>query len=179
MKNEKIIIKGKVDIYIIRYIIYLITFLYIFFAFFKSENFLLDAIAYILIALVIILFFKYTIGKCEIYVTNKRVYGKSAFGFRVDIPLDSITSVSLLSVLDLIRVSSSSGAIKFIFITNSKEIHSEINNLIFKRTRNNKKTDEEKNISIVDEIKKYKELLDSGAITKAEYEAKKKQLLEL
>ena len=30
----------------------------------------------------------------------------------------------------------------------------------------------------VDEIKKYKELLDSGAITEEEYNAKKKQLLE-
>lgn len=33
--------------------------------------------------------------------------------------------------------------------------------------------------SSADEIKKYKELLDSGAITKDEFEAKKKQLLNL
>ncbi len=32
---------------------------------------------------------------------------------------------------------------------------------------------------VVEEIRKYKELLDSGAITKEEYEAKKKQLLNL
>ena len=33
------------------------------------------------------------------------------------------------------------------------------------------------NFSIPDEIKKYKELLDSNAITQEEYEKKKKQLL--
>ncbi len=35
------------------------------------------------------------------------------------------------------------------------------------------------NISPADEIKKYKELLDSGAITQDEYDAKKKELLDL
>jgi hypothetical protein len=34
-------------------------------------------------------------------------------------------------------------------------------------------------ISSADELKKYKELLDSGAITQAEYDAKKKQILGL
>ena len=34
-------------------------------------------------------------------------------------------------------------------------------------------------INVPDEIKQYKELLDSGAITQEEYDAKKKQLLEL
>lgn len=34
-------------------------------------------------------------------------------------------------------------------------------------------------LSTADEIKKYKALLDSGAITQAEYDAKKKQLLGL
>lgn len=35
------------------------------------------------------------------------------------------------------------------------------------------------NVGVADELKKYKELLDDGAITKEEYEAKKKQLLGL
>lgn len=34
-------------------------------------------------------------------------------------------------------------------------------------------------ISDAEELKKYKELLDSGAITKEEYEIKKKQMLGL
>ena len=34
-------------------------------------------------------------------------------------------------------------------------------------------------VSVVDEIKKYKELLDMGAITQEEYEKKKKELLNI
>ena len=34
-------------------------------------------------------------------------------------------------------------------------------------------------VSAADELKKYKELLDTGAITQEEYEAKKKELLGL
>jgi len=36
-----------------------------------------------------------------------------------------------------------------------------------------------KNISVADEIKKFKELLDAGAITQEEYDAEKKKLLGL
>ncbi len=39
--------------------------------------------------------------------------------------------------------------------------------------------DKNKDVSATDEIKKYKELLDSGAITKEEYDTKKKELLGL
>ena len=35
------------------------------------------------------------------------------------------------------------------------------------------------NSSVADEIMKYKQLLDAGAITQEEYDAKKKQLLNL
>ncbi len=178
MKDEKIIIKGKADIYIIKYIIYLITFISIFFAFLKYKDFVLYVISYIIIAALICWILKNTMGKSEIYVTNQRVYGKSVFGFRVDIPVDSITSVSLLSIIDLIRVSSSSSTIAFMFMPNSKEIHREINKLILNRTRKNKKDNSEKIITNADEIKKYKELLDDGAITKEEYEKKKKELLK-
>ena len=34
-------------------------------------------------------------------------------------------------------------------------------------------------VSVADEIRKFKELLDMGAITEAEYEAKKQELLEM
>ena len=38
---------------------------------------------------------------------------------------------------------------------------------------------QESQISVADEIKKFKELLDMGAITQEEFDAKKKQLLGL
>ena len=35
------------------------------------------------------------VSNCELIVTNKRVYGRAAFGKRVDLPVDSISAVSL------------------------------------------------------------------------------------
>jgi len=42
-----------------------------------------------------------------------------------------------------------------------------------------KKTAPKKTVSVADEIKKFKELLDAGAITQKEYDTKKKELLGL
>ena len=42
-----------------------------------------------------------------------------------------------------------------------------------------KKTDVSQRISTADELRKFKELYDDGAITEDEYEAKKKQILGL
>ncbi|WP_242831373.1 SHOCT domain-containing protein [Desulfitobacterium dehalogenans] len=43
----------------------------------------------------------------------------------------------------------------------------------------NEQDEKNTSLSAADEIKKYKELLDIGAISQDEYEAKKKQLLGL
>lgn len=51
--------------------------------------------------------------------------------------------------------------------------------ITMKESKNWKVKKEEKTTSQADEIKKFKELLDSGAITEEEYEAKKKQILGL
>ncbi len=59
---------------------------------------------------------------------------------------------------------------------NAQEVLSMLNVITNQQAENNDRGD---TISSADEIKKYKELLDSGTITKEEYEAKKKQLLEL
>jgi len=113
------------------------------------------------------------VKNCEICVTNKRIYGKATFGNRVDIPIDSITAVGVIGWLKGISVSSASGFIKFLYISNYNEIHREISNLIMSRidTKNN-------NMSQADELIKYKKLLDSGAITQEEYDKKKKELLD-
>lgn len=113
---------------------------------------------------------------CEIHVTNKRVYGKARFGVRVDIPIDSISSVGEITKLKGVSVASSSGVIKFFWISNSQQIKEEITKLILSRSKTNNM---EISNSSADELKKFKELLDSGAITQEEFDAKKKQLLGL
>lgn len=132
----------------------------------------------IIFSVVVILWLR----KEELIVTDKKVYGKVAFGKRVDLPIDSISAVST-SLLKGIAVGTSSGKISFKLINNRDEIHSLISKLIMERQKEEKtKTKtvtQQPNSTNADEIKKYKELLDSGTITQEEFDAKKKQLLGL
>lgn len=117
----------------------------------------------------------------EIVITDKRVYGKSLLGQRVDLPLDSISAVGTFWLMG-VSVSTSSGRIKFAFIKNKNEIHECISKLLIERQRASKENAPVKScesVNIHDELKKYKDLLDSDVITKEEFEAKKKQLLGL
>ena len=119
----------------------------------------------------------------ELTVTDKRVYGKKFFGKRVDLPLDMISAVGT-GFIKRIAVTTSSGAINFHLIDNRDEIHDAISRLLIDR-QNRAKTAfcvqpiQEASQSAADDIRKYKELLDMGAITQEEFDAKKKQLLGL
>ena len=122
-------------------------------------------------------FIVYFITKgCSITVTDKRVYGKASFGKRVDLPLDSISAVASRTFLNCICVSTSSGNISFFLAKNYAQIHKAINDLLI--ARQGKPTETPVN-SPSDELRKYKELLDSRVITQEEFDAKKKQLLGL
>lgn len=115
---------------------------------------------------------------CEIIVTDKKVRGKALFSKRVELPLDMISAVSTC-MCNGIGVSTSSGVIKFLSIKNNVEVYNVISELLEKRQDKKISIDNrEEHYSIADEIKKYKELLDSGAITQEEYEHKKKELLK-
>ena len=128
----------------------------------------------------ILLVFFWAIAKMEINVTDKRVYGIARFGKRVDLPLDSISAVST-GILKGIAVATSSGKIHFTGISNNKEIHGAISKLLMERQGKDNTTTIKQEIprSNADELKKYKELLDTGVITQEEFDAKKKQLLGL
>ena len=123
-------------------------------------------------------------GKFELAITDKRVYGKVVFGTRVDLPLDSISAVGT-SFLWGVDFGTSSGRIHFKFMKNKNEIHAMISNLLIERQKTKNTTEVEKttpttiSTSNADELKKFKELLDSGIITQEEFDAKKKQLLGL
>ncbi len=122
------------------------------------------------------------IGKCQIVVTNVRVYGKAAFGKRVDLPIDSISAVSSMALFSGIAVSTSSGKISFLGLKNADEIHRAISGLLIERQSKSAPAhviQQEVQQSNADELKKYKDLLDGGVITQEEFDAKKKQLLGL
>ena len=130
-----------------------------------------------IIPLAIFFLFK-ILASNELVVTNKRVYGKVAFGKRVDLPMDSISAVALtITLLKGIAISTSSGKICFYFLGDPSLFHKEISNLIIKRQDNRSVL--LSNSSTADELKKYKDLLDGDIITQEEFDAKKKQLLGL
>ena len=124
----------------------------------------------------------YALFKNTLVITDYRAYGQIAFGKRVDIPLDSISSVSTIPLFKSISLSSSSGRIRFPLMKNSDELYEHINSLLIQRQntiRNQTQVNFNHITNSADEIKKYKQLLDMGAITQEEFDAKKKQLLGL
>ena len=78
-----------------------------------------------------------------------------------------------------ISVASSSGLISFYFVEKRHEVHEVMSKLLIERQNNKAKHSVEVKSDTADELKKFKELLDSGVITQKEFEAKKKQLLGL
>ncbi|MBE6686511.1 MAG: SHOCT domain-containing protein [Ruminococcaceae bacterium] len=120
----------------------------------------------------------------ELTVTDKRIYGKVAWGKRVDLPVDSVSATSTINLFKGVSIATSSGRISFRMMKNAGEIYHVINDLLIERQK------KEKNLSTpvikqeipqsnAEELKKFKELLDSGIITQEEFDAKKKQLLGL
>lgn len=132
------------------------------------------------LSIVLLIIYLYS-SKMQITVTDKRVYGQAAFGKRVDLPIDSISAISQ-SAFKGLAVATSAGKIKFVGIKNRDQIHEEITKLLTQRQGKPVVASEPKqeiHQSSADELKKYKELLDSGIITQEEFDAKKKQLLGL
>lgn len=119
----------------------------------------------------------------EMVVTDKRVYGKVAWGKRVDLPLDSISATSTVRLFNGVSVATSSGRISFLAVKNSAEIFEKVNALLVERQKKQKETASSQSaspaVSSADELKKFKELLDMGVITQEEFDAKKKELLGL
>ncbi len=126
----------------------------------------------------------YRIYNCELVITDKRVYGVATFGKRVDLPLDSVSAAGISS-WGGVDVGTSSGRIHFKLIKNKNEMHSVLSNLLMQRQRIPQSTyapsvNPTSSISSnMDAIKKLKDLLDMGAITQEEFDAKKKELLGL
>lgn len=122
-----------------------------------------------------------------VFLTDKRVLVSSKIlsSFTTEsIPLHEIRSVSLRNdgsgLGSLIFVHTLTKSISFM-VTYKKDMAQRIFQL-FENAKNSAAAPPESSPSTpspADEIRKYKELLDLGAITQEEYDAKKKQLLNL
>ena len=179
--NEKKLIEGKLFstkwLPIIGAVIAVISFIYA-----LTEDTVLPLFWFWMIGfpiLLVTLFIYWWVGRCKIIVTDKRVYGKSAFGKQVDLPLDLISAVGTLPILSGVGVYTSSGKIVFCGLKNSSDVFNVISELLRARQDRLANTTNTTPKSDTDELKKYKDLLDSGVITQEEFDAKKKQLLGL
>lgn len=118
-------------------------------------------------------------GKMSITVTPSRVFGRTMYS-EVSLPMDSITMTNKNGMKNL-RIESPSE--NFMFSFGNKQIRNDvydvINQQIAQRNNNKGNVTVVNNASNADELKKYKDLLDSGVITQEEFDAKKKQLLGL
>ena len=135
----------------------------------------------LIMAVITVIVYLATAG-CEIVVTDKRIYGKVAFGKRVDLPLDSVSAVATTAFTQGVSVSTSSGRITFLFLSKKEKIASTIRKLLIERQQKPVAATtikQEIPQSNAEELRKYKELLDMGVISKEEFDAKKKQLLGL
>lgn len=184
MMNEKELIRSEKAVPIIPIIILCLGVFLLILAFtgaLGSDRFHNYSPEWVLISAIIIAFGVVSLiifGNCSLVVTDKRVYGNALFK-RVDIPIDSISAVAIVGIINGISVASSSGYIRFAYIKNSITVHQEISKLIL--NRQDKPAARQTNIinqsSDADEILKFKKLLDDGVITQEEFDDKKRKLL--
>lgn len=121
--------------------------------------------------------------------TNRRVLMLDKgmlYGLKlIDIPLDRINSISHSKGLVLGKISITDGAVTRTIenISNvtvsffSDAVNKEIE--IYKKSKNVTTTQVIKEASPADELIKYKQLLDMGALTEEEFDIKKKEILGL
>lgn len=184
--EEKILIKGTFSKFNILSIIFCsigISYFIMGLIFSISYEDIIDlciGIGVFLVCLGVALLLQHLMNNCSITVTDKRVFGKAAFSKRVDLPFDKISSVATCAFKG-VGVATSSGRIKFLFCKNKNDVFETISKVLLERQSKNNETIIKQEIpqSNADELKKFKDLLDSGVITQEEFDQKKKQLLGL
>ena len=113
----------------------------------------------------------------ELTITDSKIIGTDAFNRKVELPINQISAIAI-GASKTITFLTSSGRISFSWVENLQEIHDCVSKLI-QDQQSAKNVPHSNTVSDADEIKKYKELLDSGIITQEEFDAKKRQLLGL
>ena len=160
-----------------------------FFDFYFSEFFGLCIHGYMLIAgviaIIVGLIMKFNTEKCEITVTNNRIFGKLAHGKEVNIPLNQVTGLHSCS-FDGVSVASIGNVSDFHCIANHEEVMKTISYLLANQRGTGTSPAQVSNASAssssnneAEQLKRFKDLLDSGVITQEEFDAKKKEILGL
>ena len=109
------------------------------------------------VSIPLLLFYFYS-SKMQIIVTDKRVYGKAAFGKKVDLPLDKISAVVQI-VFHGLTVVTAGGKVTFVGIKNRDEVYMAITDLLMERQNWPMSATQAKQVaaqSNADERKKYR-----------------------
>lgn len=136
--------------------------------------------SFIFLAVVVYLIY-FLISRCNITITDKNISGRTFWGKEVVLPIHMVSAYSISKIFSVVAITSASGSIKFPGIGNYEEIVEVLQELLNERQ---KRTETQENLSSqqndsrnLDYLIKLKNLLDSGIITKEEYDAKKKEIL--
>ena len=125
----------------------------------------------------IILYF--TARNNQIILTNYKITGVYKRHLSLNIPIDSISSVSKGGLRSLC-ITCAGNKYNISFVSNIDIFCSKLNELLNKRTQQSMRRDTVVlQTSKYDEIEKLKQLLDNGIISQEEFDVKKKQLLDL
>lgn len=122
----------------------------------------------------------FTAKNNEIILTNFTITGTYNRRLSLNIPIDSVSSVSK-GWMGSLCITCAGNRYNISFVSNRDLFCSKLNELLNKRTQQALKgvSPIVNQQSSYDEIAKLKQLLDNGVITQEEFEAKKKQLLGL
>ena len=117
------------------------------------------------------------VKKTNLTVTDKKVYGRCPNSPQVNIPIKNISAVATFDRNKTVSVTAANGVLSFPGIKNYKEMKDVILKLIDEKEAQANSV--QSTPSSMDELQKLKGLLDAGVITQEEFEAKKKQLLNI
>ena len=89
------------------------------------------AVFIISVALFVIAVISHFYFRCEMTVTEERIYGKSMFGKMVELPLSKAISLTT-SAFSGICLVTAAGKIKFMLINNRDEVYKKLSSMIDK-----------------------------------------------
>ena len=132
------------------------------------------------VALIVGIIMKSNTEKCEITVTNEAISGKLPHGKEVHIPLNQITAINRSS-FNGVSITSIGNVSNFHCIENREEVMKAISYLLANPQQSSMQPTQSAsaNGSEAEQLKRLKDLLDSGVLTQEEFDAKKKQILGL
>ena len=132
------------------------------------------------VALIVGIIMKSNTEKCEITVTNEAISGKLPHGKEVHIPLNQITAINRSS-FNGVSITSIGNVSNFHCIENREEVMKAISYLLANPQQSSVQPTQSAsaNGSEAEQLKRLKDLLDSGVLTQEEFDAKKKQILGL